>query len=91
MNVHSKEFWGKVKKEYDPSLSKYICHTSNYFCVVWDSRNRSEIIKLAKQFLKYNFWKFRYWSTSTGTVLFINGSEKTRIEFIDWCIKKYSK
>jgi hypothetical protein len=91
MNVHSKEFWEKVKTEYNPSY-KYICGTSEQFYVAWESPNKYEIIKLAKKFLRYNFCRFRYWFTFTGgTVLFVLAPAKIRLDFIDWCIKKYSK
>lgn len=96
MNIHSKEFWETVKTEYNPMIYPYICLSSDTFAKEWAyerliTKNR-KIKKLAKQFLRYNFWRFKYWSVQTGKyVIFTNDGKEIRKEFIEWCIKRYTK
>jgi hypothetical protein len=49
MNVESKEFWLKVKEEYNPKENIYICNTSPTFHHAWYG-DRQKIIDYAEQF-----------------------------------------
>lgn len=100
MNINSKEFWEKVKEEYNPKNSIFICASSKEFFMVWgDKNNQQEIKKLAKEFLDYKFWRLKYWRFKIGddTIfvsllkIYAKYHKNIRLDFINWCIKRYSK
>lgn len=97
MKINSLEFWEQVKKDYSNSQYLYICFASNYFSFHWSSlNNRKEIRKMFGEFLisekKIRESEFNkacnFLVTSLEAKVF--GSYQIRIEFIEWCIKKYS-
>jgi hypothetical protein len=92
MNIESKQFWEQVKKEYKPNEFFSICINSPTFEFAWNELNKKQIQKLAQEFIFYNF---KYHGTYLGNNwLFLRHSgeldKEIRIDFIDWCIKKYS-
>ena len=93
MNVRSKEFWMKVKEEYKPDYSWFICDTSEVFRIQWNNVTTSrEIIKEeAKLFIKDDSFEI-----GIG-VLFTRAMDirkvkliQIRKDFIDHMINKYS-
>lgn len=93
MNIHSREFWEKVKEEYNPKTRIFICGASEEFFIAWRDKNKKqEIKKLAEEFLDYKFWRLQYWRVEIkDIVLFTKNNKNIRLDFINWCIKRYSK
>lgn len=85
MNVQSKEFWLKVKEEYRPEYSPYICSTSPTFKSAWHSKDRCTIESNAELFSSHEL----------GFILLYLIEDKVtkiqvRKDFIDHMINKYS-
>jgi hypothetical protein len=95
MKVESKEFWEKVKEEWDAtSTYDFICFRSPTFEKIWDDPNTMlSIYLLANEFLIKH--KEVIFKIGCGDILF-KGSEskvemrKIRQNFINWCIEKFS-
>ena len=93
--VNSKEFWEIVKSEY--KKDSFICWSSETFSKTWGTRKGSEYIKeLAEEFL-YSYTRQVDVAVDTLWVLFVSGRFSpnctewvdVRVDFIDWCIKKF--
>jgi len=93
LDVHSLDFWEKVKSEYNVGNGKYICGSSEIFKLAWETyysindTNWRSIRKLAFVFKKENKYKTLMIGVS---FLFIgDGCGSFRVEFIDWCIERF--
>lgn len=90
MNIETKEFWEKVKEEYKPLSSFYICHYSETFCKIWNDftepRQDKKIVAHANVFLKTKGYDIR----CTVSALFTTPDIEIRKEFIDYMINKFS-
>ena len=96
MNIESKQFWEQVKKEYNPNIIDYfICDSSVTFSRNYVLDLNYKINLLAHDFIKcINKNKF-YIGVGILFLADVNEADvneriKIRIDFIDWCIKKYS-
>ena len=97
MTIDSKEFWETVKSEY--KKDSFICWSSKTFSEKWNNIDGMMYIrKLAKEFLE----SYCLGSIEVGGlyVLFISHRYGpvddpewvvVRLDFIDWCIKKFDK
>ena len=95
MKVESKEFWEKVKEEYNSNRynTHYgICHRSPTFEYTWDNADhRLDILGLAYHFLLSH----KHQELIGVEFLFINSKTKKegkiiRQNFINWCIERFS-
>jgi uncharacterized phage-like protein YoqJ len=94
MKVESLEFWQKVKEEYRPLRHFSICFTSSTFSKAWnkpDSYTEKSILKLADEFKTIHKLKI---SIGIADLFELNKTKynemKLRVNFIDYCIAKYS-
>lgn len=87
MDVNTLQFWQTVKSEYKPEESKYICDSSETFKQQWIYTDKDSLRRLAKKYITEIDAKFDcgYYAILIGV-----GAEE-RLDFIDWCIKKYEK
>ena len=90
INVHSLEFWEKVKKQYQKTGISFLC-SSKLFKEKWELRSyeKEYIRELAETYLKDTCKR-----GSVGTLFLfygVDGYEQTRVEFLDWCIERFSK
>lgn len=95
MNVQTKEFWLKVKEEYNPKKNapidiSSICDTSPTFRKMWnnveDTREDFLVIEHAELFLK----EINYDAKCGTFYLFNNEDTELRKQFIDHMINKFS-
>jgi hypothetical protein len=94
MKVESKEFWEKVKDEYNSSHNVHIsiCFRSPTFENSWDNvDHRLSILELAYDYLLAN----KHQELIGFDYLFINSKnreegKKIRQNFINWCIERFS-
>ncbi len=93
--IYTKEFWQKVKNEYD-SGKMYICMSSQTFMdAYYFSHIRGIIENLASSFMKDNshyFDKFKVGYACLFCSAYASTFEIIRIrhDFIDWCINKFN-
>lgn len=88
MVVHTLQFWQTVKSEYNPEKDKYICASSITFKRIWGLCGDDNIFNLADEYLLEIDAKFK---RGNSAFLFINVGAEERLDFIDWCIKKFEK
>jgi hypothetical protein len=95
MKVESKEFWEKVKDEYNTKRynTHYgICHRSTTFEYTWDNAHH----RLSIQVLAYDYLLANKHQELIGfDYLFINSETREeaieiRQNFINWCIERFS-
>lgn len=99
-SVYSLDFWQQVKREcvVSQSQNKYLCKSSRTFEIEWlsyyspNDSGYNGIFRLAKEFLSErkkddNF----YVDLRVGKAFLFLGenTDGVRMEFIDWCIKKF--
>ena len=91
MNVKSKDFWLKVKEEYQPKANHYLCHNSNSFNLAWNNNlTRKEIKEEAELFCVDK--DLNVGSRVLFYTRFFGKKPKIQIrkQFIDHMINKYS-
>lgn len=97
MTIDSKEFWETVKSEYNKD--SFICWSSATFSEKWITDEGMQYIKeLAEEFLDSD--NFSTKMVGSLGVLFTSKIYQpvkdrewvdVRVDFIDWCIKKFDK
>lgn len=92
--IESKEFWEKVKEQYIKAQDMYLCPSSICFKQVWLTQ-KELIVKEAESFILDkgiydvvcgNFFLFLPYRDTTS-----EEKKQIRIQFLDYCIQKYSK
>lgn len=98
MNYNTKQFWEKVKQDFQYRPIDYLCLSSETFQTEW-LKSESEIIQLAIEFLKNSEWnKFiEVKVCESQHVLFYHKNSESwkenwrinvRMDFINWNINR---
>jgi len=85
LDVHSLEFWLRVKEDYSVGRSSFICNCSGMFNKAWNGTKSYDIISLAKEFLPAELGEI-----GDGVILFTVACPFVRERFIEWCVEKFS-